>query len=170
MSDESAPGAAPGGAPTFEVGHQYIKDLSFEVPGAPGIFRTQQAAPEVNVNVDVTVEPLDEGNYEVALTLEARGGAKDGPLFVTELVYAGLFRVVDVPADQLQPLLLIEAPRLLFPFARNIVAGVTRDGGLPPLMVSPIDFVSLYRQRLAKQQEKDPTAAKPAGNGASDDA
>lgn len=174
MSDESTPGAgaggAAGGAATFEVGHQYIKDLSFEVPGAPRIFRTQQVTPEVNVNVDVTVEPLDEGNYEVALKLEARGSAEEGPLFVAELVYAGLFRLADVPADQVQPLLLIEAPRLLFPFARNILAGMTRDGGLPPLMVTPIDFVGLYRRRLAQQQEKDSAEAKPSGNGAGGDA
>lgn len=168
MNDESTPGAAAGeaasGAATFEVGHQYIKDLSFEVPGAPGIFRSQQVTPEVNVNIDVTVQPLDAGNYEVALTLEVRGNAEGGSLFVAELVYAGLFRIADVPEDQVQPLLLIEAPRLLFPFARNIIAGVTRDGGLPPLMVSPIDFVGLYRRRLAQQQEA--AQEKPSENGA----
>lgn len=164
MNDESKPGAAtgPGAAPTFEVGHQYIKDLSFEVPGAPKVFQTQ-AMPQVSVNVDVAVERLDDANYEVALKLEANGKTDDGPLFIAELVYAGLFRLGDIPADQIQPLLLIEAPRLLFPFARSIMAGITRDGGMPPLMVSPIDFVGLYRRRLEQQQAE--AAGKAAGNG-----
>lgn len=160
MSDESSKAAQGAGAAataagaTFEIGHQYIKDLSFEVPGAPGVFRTH-ATPEVSVNVDVTVERLDDRNYEVALKLDARGAAEGTPLFIVELVYAGLFRLGEVPQEQIQPLLLIEAPRLLFPFARSVVASVTRDGGLPPLMVAPIDFVGLYRRRMAQQQEQE---------------
>lgn len=144
-------GAAPG--ITFEIGHQYIKDLSFEVPGAPGVFENK-AAPEVKVNVDVGAKALDGDSYEVTLTLEARGQSGSVSLFIVELAYAGLFRVADVPQEHLQPLLLIEAPRLLFPFARNVVAGVTRDGGLPPLMISPIDFVAMYRNRAAAQQRQ----------------
>lgn len=142
---------------TFEIRHQYIKDLSFEVPGAPGVFATP-TAPEVNVKVDVGAETLDDGAYEVTLKLEASGKTGEAPLFIVELAYAGLFQISDAPPDHLQPLLLIEAPRLLFPFARNVVAGVTRDGGLPPLMISPIDFVAMYRNRVAAQQRQAGTA------------
>lgn len=160
-TDASA-GAGDTGAPavTFEIGHQYVKDLSFEVPGAPAVFENQ-VAPEVKVNVDVGARALDGGSHEVVLKLEARGQSGESPLFIVELAYAGLFRVADVPPEHLQPLLLIEAPRLLFPFARNIVASVTRDGGLPPLMISPIDFVAMYRNRVAAQQRQ--AEAAPAG-------
>ncbi|MDH3229339.1 MAG: protein-export chaperone SecB [Alphaproteobacteria bacterium] len=151
MTDETAAGA--GEAPRFNIVHQYIKDLSFEVPGAPQSFEGS-SVPEVAVNVDVAVNPAGESRFEVALRVDARGTVSGTPLFIVELVYAGLIEVSGLPQDQLQPALLIEGPRLLFPFARNIVAGLTRDGGLPPLMISPIDFVALFRSRLAKQQEK----------------
>lgn len=151
MTDETAAGAG-GEAPRFNIVHQYIKDLSFEVPGAPQSFEGG-TVPDVAVNVDVAVNPLGEPRYEVALRVDARGTVAGTPLFIIELVYAGLVEISGLPQDQLQPALLIEGPRLLFPFARNIVAGLTRDGGLPPLMISPIDFVTLYRNRMAKQQE-----------------
>jgi len=153
MTDETAAGAG-GEAPRFHIVHQYIKDLSFEVPGAPQSFQAM-AAPDVGVNVDVAVNQLGEPRYEVVLRIDARGTVGESPLFIVELVYAGLFEVAGLPTDQLQPALLIEGPRLLFPFARNIVAGLTRDGGLPPLMISPIDFVALYRNRVASQQNQD---------------
>ena len=152
MTDETAAGTG-GEAPRFNIVHQYIKDLSFEVPGAPKVFEGN-SVPDVAVNVDVAVNPAGESRYEVALRVDARGTVAGSPLFIVELVYAGLIEVSGLPQDQLQPALLIEGPRLLFPFARNIVAGVTRDGGLPPLMISPIDFVALFRSRVAKQQEK----------------
>ncbi|UCH75425.1 MAG: protein-export chaperone SecB [Rhodospirillales bacterium] len=164
MTDETAAGAAAD-APRFHIVHQYIKDLSFEVPGAPQSFEGT-AAPDVAVNVDVSVNPLGEPRYEVVLRMDARATASGTPLFIIELVYAGLLEVSGLPQDQLQPALLIEGPRLLFPFARNIVAGLTRDGGLPPLMISPIDFVALYRNRVAKQQEQTGGAGED-GNGAS---
>lgn len=162
MSDESA-GATAAPAPVFEIGHQYIKDLSFEVPGAPKVFETP-TTPNVTVNVDVAATMLGQGSYEVALRMDAKGEAGGSPLFLVELVYAGLFRVGNLPEDQIQPLMLIEAPRLLFPFARGIVAGVTRDGGLPPLMITPIDFVALYRRRVAAKAEA--AAAKNGGGNA----
>ncbi len=151
MTNETAGGGAAE-APRFNIVHQYIKDLSFEVPGAPQVFG-ESTAPDVAVNVDVTVNAVGEPRYEVALRVDARGTVAGKSLFIVELVYAGLIEASGLAADQLQPALLIEGPRLLFPFARNIVAGLTRDGGLPPLMISPIDFVSLYRNRLAKQEE-----------------
>ncbi len=152
MTDETAAGAG-GEAPRFNIVHQYIKDLSFEVPDAPKIFEGS-TVPDIAVNVDVAVNQLGEPRYEVALRVDARGTVDGKPLFIVELVYAGLIEVSGLPQDQLQPALLIEGPRLLFPFARNIVAGLTRDGGLPPLMISPIDFVTLFRDRMAKQQKK----------------
>lgn len=152
MTDETAAGV-DGEAPRFNVVHQYIKDLSFEVPGAPQTFEGS-TVPDVAVNVDVGVEPVGESRYEVALRVDARGTVDGTPLFIVELLYAGLIEASGLPDDQLQPALLIEGPRLLFPFARNVVAGLTRDGGLPPLMISPIDFVALFRNRVARQQEK----------------
>ena len=150
MTDESAAGEGAE-APSFDIVHQYIKDLSFEVPGAPQIFEGS-APPEVTVNVDVGVSPAGEAGYEVALKIDTRGMAGGEPLFIVELVYAGLIRASGIAQDQLQSVLLIEGPRLLFPFARNVVASLTRDGGLPPLMIAPIDFVALFRNRMAKQQ------------------
>lgn len=159
MNDEAAAGAGEA-APSFNIVHQYIKDLSFEVPGAPEVFKGN-AAPEVTVNVDVGVNKNGENDYEVVLKIDTRGSLSDGkPLFIIELAYAGLIQLTGVPEDQLQPTLLIEGPRLLFPFARNVVATLTRDGGLPPLMIAPLDFVALYRNRIAQQQ-----AAAGNGNG-----
>jgi len=152
MTDETTAGAA-GEAPRFHIVHQYIKDLSFEVPGAPQVFQGN-AAPDVAVNVDVEADRLEEPRYEVILRIDARATVSGTPLFIVELVYAGLIEIAGLPQDQLQPALLIEGPRLLFPFARNVVATLTRDGGLPPLMISPIDFVALYRNRVAKQQNQ----------------
>ncbi len=155
-------GAGAVQAPTFEILHQYIKDLSLEVPGAPQSLHLK-APPEVNVNVDVGVQQVgDTSEYEVVLRIDARGNSEGNALFIVELAYGGLFRVGgELPPDHLQPLLMIEAPRLLFPFARNVVAGCTRDGGLPPLMIAPIDFVQLFRRRM----ERAKAAAEADGNG-----
>ncbi len=169
MTDEAAADAgqknrAEAPVPALEVGHQYIKDLSFEVPGAPGSF-DDKTPPEVGVNVDVAVTPLDEKSFEVCLRIDARGETGGKTLFIAQLEYAGLFRVGDTPKEHVQPLLMIEAPRLLFPFARNIIASVTRDGGLPPLMISPIDFVALFRRHVSAAQA-DAKQAQGEGNGA----
>lgn len=153
MTDETAAGGG-GETPRFHIVHQYIKDLSFEVPGAPQSFQGT-IAPDVAVNVDVAVNQLEKPRFEVVLRIDARGTMADTPLFIVELVYAGLVEIAGLPEEQVQPALLVEGPRLLFPFARNIVAGLTRDGGLPPLMISPIDFVALYRNRVARQQKQE---------------
>lgn len=164
MTDEAAAGsegAAQG--PKFEIVHQYIKDLSLEVPGAPQIFQTQ-SSPEVAVNVDVGVQPAGDNDYEIVLRVEARGKLGGDQLFIVELAYGGLLRTAgEIPQEHLQALLMVEGPRMLFPFARNVIATVTRDGGLPPLMISPIDFVQLFRDRIARAQAE---AAAKDGDGA----
>jgi preprotein translocase subunit SecB len=174
MSDQ---GAAPAPQPLL-LNVQYTKDLSFEVPGAPAIFTQLRAAPHVTINLDVQVQRLEEGGnvFEVGLAIRAEGtvsppksagGTEEKPatVFIADLVYAGVFTLNNVPENQQEPILLVECPRLLFPFARNILADVTRDGGIPPVLLGPIDFVGLWQQRrnaaLAAL-----AAASPAGSDA----
>ncbi len=130
------------------VNAQYIKDLSFEVPGAPAVFVDLAAGqPDLSVRVDLNAVPLGNNNFEVALQLAAEAKVHDKIAFIIDLTYAGLF-TINVPEEHVQPILLIEAPRLLFPFARAIIADATSAGGLPPLMLQPIDFALLYRSRM----------------------
>ena len=158
MTDSSQPpsgaGAAPGGqvAP-LTVHGQYIKDLSFENPRAPQSL-IEQKQPQLSLNVSVNNRQFDPKTYEVALTIEATAQTPEKePLFVLELVYAGTVSLAaDVPPDAVGPLLYIEVPRLLFPFARSIVANATREAGFPPLNIAPVDFVGLYRNQLTAQQ------------------
>jgi len=134
--------------PPVQVNAQYIKDLSFEVPGAPAIFvDLQNHAPEISVQVNLEGTPLQDNVYEMALHMKVEAKLNDKPAFLAELVYAGVF-TLNVPQEHVQPALLIECPRLLFPFARNIIADLTRDGGFPPMLLQPIDFVQLFRQRV----------------------
>ncbi|MBT4890561.1 MAG: protein-export chaperone SecB [Rhodospirillales bacterium] len=136
------------------VDTQYIKDLSFEAPETPGIFALMQSeAPDIRINVDVRAGKLEENKFEVLLIINAECKVGDKKAFICELAYGGLF-TLHVPEDTLKAVLLIECPRLLFPFARNIIADATRDGGFPPMMLSPIDFVALYRQGLEQEQER----------------
>lgn len=148
--------AGAGGGPSLNVLGQYIKDLSFENPKAPSSFSThKQENPPLNVSVNVNANSLPESDsdVEVELKIEARAGQKPDVMFNVELVYAGVFRVQNVTQEQVHPLILIECPRLLFPFARQIVADTILQGGFPPLMLDPIDFNALYRQRMAQQQQ-----------------
>ena len=135
--------------PTLVIVTQYIKDLSFESPASPDIHLNAVAAPSVEIRVDVTAQGLGDRQYEASLQIEVNAESDDRPIFILELTYACIANVGDVPQDHVQPLVLIEAPRMIFPFARAILSNVTRDGGFQPLMVNPIDFVELYRQRLA---------------------
>ncbi|MDA1089113.1 MAG: protein-export chaperone SecB [Proteobacteria bacterium] len=130
------------------INAQYTKDLSFEAPGAPAIYGLmQQEAPDISVSVNVNVSPLQERTFEVILEIGAECKVKDQTAFIVELEYAGVFTLA-VPEEHVQPILLIECPRLLFPFARNILADVTRDGGFPPLMLGPLDFASMYQAKM----------------------
>jgi len=134
---------------------QYVKDFSFENPNAPRSL-TQPAQPQINVTVNVTANPLSDTDVEVELRLEGKAEASGSVMFNVELVFAGAFRIQNVPQENIHPLMLIECPRLLFPFAREIIASAVRNGGFPPLLLDPIDFVALYQQRAAQAQGAPP--------------
>jgi len=138
--------------PQIGVLAQYVKDLSFENPNAPRSLTPTGQQPAINIQVNVDATPQSATDFEVTLRLEGKAESQGSVLFAFELVFAGIFRIQNVPAESLQPVVMIECPRLLFPFAREIVATVVRNGGFPPLMLDPIDFVGLYRQRLAAAQ------------------
>ncbi|MCW9033041.1 MAG: protein-export chaperone SecB [Alphaproteobacteria bacterium] len=128
----------------------YTKDMSFEAPNTPEIFgKMQNAEPKIGVSVDVNASRLNENTFESTLQLRVEAKVGDDTAFLLELTYSGNF-TVNVPQEHLEPALLIECPRILFPFARNIVCDATRDGGFPPLMLQPIDFVNMYQQRVAQ--------------------
>jgi preprotein translocase subunit SecB len=138
--------------PQLNVLAQYVKDFSFENPNAPqslGVF--QQAQPNINVQINVQANALNPTDYEVVLSTEGKAERDGKVLFSFDLSYGGVFRLLNVPQDSLHPVVMIECPRLLFPFAREILAGAVRNGGFPPLLLDPVDFVALYRQRMAQQ-------------------
>jgi preprotein translocase subunit SecB len=139
-------------APQLNVLVQYIKDFSFENPNAPRSLGPQEKSPNISIQVNVNARQLAETDFEVSLVLEGSAGEEATTLFKFELEYAGVFRVRNVPAAEAQPIVMIECPRLLFPFARQIVADAVRSGGFPPLFIDPIDFQALFRQRLAQIQ------------------
>ena len=166
MADTPAPNGAQtdaDNAPQLNALAQYAKDLSFENPNAPRSLAPQQNPPQINIQVNVNAKQLAEADFEVDLTLQ--GDAKNGAdvLFAFDLTYSGVFRVRNIPQDQLHPVVMIECPRLLFPFARQIVADAVRSGGFPPLFIDPIDFVGLYRQRAVETQGQAGQAA-PQGS------
>lgn len=132
---------------------QYVKDLSFESPGAPKSLRERGTAPTINITINVEPSEVVNDEVEVDLRIDAQAKVGDNVMFAIELVYGGLFRMTNIPPEAVQPILRIECPRLLFPFARQILADASRNGGFPPLMIDPIDFLSLYRQRLAQAQQ-----------------
>ena len=140
-------------AMALQVNAQYVKDLSFEVPGSPGIYLelNQQGAPELSVRVDMNAQPVDDkAHFEVVLQLVVEAKLGEKLVFLADLSYAGIF-TLNLPEEHIQPVLMIECPRLLFPFARAIIADMTRDGGFPPVLLQPIDFMTLYRTRMGEQ-------------------
>ncbi|KEQ03331.1 MULTISPECIES: protein-export chaperone SecB [Pseudorhizobium] len=151
MADENNQGAP---SPSLNILAQYTKDLSFENPGAPRSLQARDKAPAININVNVNANPLSESDFDVVLTLNVDAKEDDKVVFAAELVYGGVFRVTGFPQEHMLPVLFIECPRLLFPFARQIVADVTRNGGFPPLMIDPIDFAQMFTQRMAQEQAK----------------
>lgn len=141
------------GAPSLTVRGQYIKDLSFENPNAPNSLMIAGQRPNIDVNVDLRAQKVQENFYEIQLHIVARAALAEGTLFLVDMVYAGLFEVLNIPDDRLEAILWIECPFVLFPFARRVVADVTRDGGFPPLMLDPIDFQTLYLQNKARAEQ-----------------
>lgn len=132
--------------PQILLNVQYIKDLSFEVPNAPQVFVQQDAKPQIAINVDIDAERLEGNVFQVVLKLEVDAKAGEDQVFLVELAYGAVATLNNIPDEQAQPALLIEVPRLIFPFARRVIADVTRDGGFPPLLLDPIDFARLYQQ------------------------
>ena len=150
---DKKPGAVPENAPVgMFINAQYLKDLSFENPNPLESFKQSQEKPNIQVNVNTLVKKLPENAYEVTLDIKTEGKIKDKVAFIAEISYAGIFSLNKIPPEHEKPILLIEAPRMLFPFARNILAETTRDGGYPPLMLNPIDFNALYQKQLEKEQ------------------
>src|SRR5690242_720361 len=168
MSETTTP-PQPGGqaqTPPLVVNIQYVKDLSFEVPGAPQIFTQLRSQPQVNINLDVQARRVQDGQniFEVAIMIRAEAHDTSGQgngqtaatpptVFVAELTYAGVFTLTGLPDNAVEPVLLVECPRILFPFARNILSDVTRDGGFPPVLLQPIDFVALWQSRRQQGQQ-----------------
>jgi preprotein translocase subunit SecB len=147
--NEARPAGA-GSQQSLSVIAQYVKDLSFESPGAPQSVRARSAAPSINIGVNVQTRPAENGELEVELRIDAHAKEGESVLFAIELVYGGLFRLTNIPAENVVLVAMIECPRLLFPFARQVIADASRNGGFPPLLIDPIDFAQLYRQRVAQ--------------------
>ena len=161
MADINDPngGAAPDASqqmPSIQVAAQYIKDLSFENPGAPA---NPAARPQIELGVDLQARRLDTDRFEVELKLRVTAKADERALFLLELLYVGLFAIQNAPQEVLEHFLLIEAPHMIFPFARRVVADVIRDGGMPPLLIEPIDFAALYQAKQAQAQVQQPPQA-----------
>lgn len=168
---ESTSSPQPAGQPAqpLVVNIQYVKDLSFEVPGAPQVFSTLRAQPQVSINLDVQARRVTEGQpvFEVAIMIRAEAhdnaqqpqGSNGPTVFVAELTYAGVFTLNGLPENAIEPVLLVECPRILFPFARNILSDVTRDGGFPPVLLQPIDFVALWQSRRSQATQQQPMVA-----------
>lgn len=149
--DGQQPGQGADSSPQLNVLGQYIKDLSFENPGAPAVLKSPGQNPQLQVSVNVNAKPLPDDEFEVALVVEVHAKNDAGPIYNVELTYCGVFRLRNIPQNMLQPVLLVDCPALLFPFMRRVLGDITRDGGFPPLMLDPIDFGRLYTENLARQ-------------------
>jgi preprotein translocase subunit SecB len=154
FTDFSTPGPN-GGDDSQQAGirilAQYIKDLSFESPHAPESLRMGTQAPQIDLNVELNAQSRDDGLYETDLKLSARAARDSETVFHVELVYSGLFQILGVAPQDLEPVLMIECPRFLFPYARRLISDLTTEGGFPPLRLEPIDFAGIYAARLTQQ-------------------
>ncbi len=139
-------------SPMFTINAQYVKDLSFENPNIPGLIQLE-TEPSVEMNIDVKGTKLDDNLYEVVLTLTCKGNSGDIALFVVELSYASLVSLNNVPNEHIQRLLVVDCPTLMFPFARNIIAEVTRDGGYPPILMQTVDFNAIFENGMSDLTE-----------------
>lgn len=173
MSDTSTDAGAAASdqqpvAPIQFVG-QYIKDLSFEAPHAPEIFQDlRQTAPDIPISIDCSVRELKENQHEVTLTIHLEATVGEKPAFILEVAYACVVVLGEVPEEHIRPVLMIEVPRQMYPFVRQIVADITVQGGFPPLMLQLVDFTDLYRRKYADESElmaNDPSQATAAVTG-----
>jgi preprotein translocase subunit SecB len=153
MTETNGAGAA-NATPQITTMSQYVKDFSFENPNAPRSLAPQEKQPNIAIQVNVNAQQLGEHDFEVLLKLEGSAGEGANTLFKFELDYCGAFRLVNIPQDQVHPVVMIECPRLLFPFVRQIIADGVRNGGFPPLYLDPVDFAALYMQRMAEAQQQ----------------
>ncbi|MGE0753585.1 MAG: protein-export chaperone SecB [Alphaproteobacteria bacterium] len=144
------PGPPRSATPSFAVKGQYIKDLSFENPHAPHSLLQSDTKPAIEVNVDLRAQKLQDNIFEMTMHIAAKASVESNTMFLVELAYGGIFQVTGIPEDQVQHVLLVDCPFVLFPFARRVISDVTRDGGFPPLMLDPIDFHALYLQNKAR--------------------
>jgi preprotein translocase subunit SecB len=163
MTTNGGPEPAATPLPQLNVVTQYIKDFSFENPHAPHSLMGGKEPPKIDIQISVNAKPLSETDIEVTLNLEGEAKIEDNLLFGFELVFAGVFRIQNVPQESMNAIVLIECPRLLFPFAREIIATTVRNGGFPPLLLEPVDFVGLYRKRISELQTTGTTAAEAKG-------
>ena len=152
MAENNGNGAAAA-APQINTISQYVKDLSFENPNAPRSLAPQTSSPSISIQVNVNAQQLSETEFEVVLKLEGAAGEGAGTLFRFDLDYCGVFRLLNIPQEQIHPVVMIECPRLMFPFARQIIADCVHNGGFPPLYLDPIDFAALFMQRMAEAQQ-----------------
>lgn len=142
----------------IDVNAQFIKDLSFENPQILKMLQSGENLPEIDIKINVNHNALDKPNtHEVSLIVHAKGAKSGAEVFVLELNYSGIFTIQNIDESLLHPILMIECPRILFPYVRNIISDLTRDGGYPPLLLKPVDFADLYRMRLEQM------AAEPKG-------
>lgn len=168
MTDTQTTGDAPEAAngqangPGIRILAQFVRDFSFENPNAPESLRATDGQPNIDMNVEMSARQREDGLFEVDLKLSAKALREGVAVFVVELVFGGLFQIEGVSAEDLEPVLLIECPRFLFPFARRLVADVTSEGGYPPFLIDPIDFAGVYAAR--KAQIESGIAAPPVGN------
>jgi preprotein translocase subunit SecB len=163
LDNNDAAGPQPNGAdtsPAVGIITQYVKDLSVENPSAPDVYQWPEP-PQIDVQFNIASEVVAADVHEVTLKLTLTATSQRGTLYIVDLAYSGLVGMRNVPEDQAHAFLYAEAPRLLFPFARRVVADAVRDAGFPPLMVDPVDFNGLYAQQLAARREEEAAGGKP---------
>jgi preprotein translocase subunit SecB len=161
--NETAPTApAAETRPAIYLRAQYIKDLSFENPRAPASLFSLQEPPKMEVSINLGAQRLDEQVYEVSIQIGVRATAEKTTVFLTDMVYAGVVELQNIPEDAIEPTLFIQAAQLIYPFARRVVADVTRDGGFPPVSLEPIDFAAMYIDQRQKQGASAPVVTNAA--------
>ena len=166
-TDAPATGAAEGQAqvaPKVSIKAQYVRDLSFENVAVQSGDGRLDAKPDIQVGVNLDAKKRGDALYEVILKINATAKSGDATMFIAELEYAGIFEIAGAPENQLHPFLMVECPRVLFPFARRIISDATRDGGYPPLMLDMVDFVGLYRAEIERRRAAAEAKADTAGS------